>query len=286
MANKAKKRTQQPLFSTLRRVHSKYYLALIFVMFLTFIGIATVYKYTSTKQTIYVKFKVSQGTWWANTQKPSIWFVKGIEQAQESKDLAGQAVATVLDVVYYPYILSAVTGQAATGQYDIYVTAKLKVTVLGKKGMYNFNRGTIGIGSPIYLEFPNVQFSGTVIALSESPFNERYVKKTVYLTKRAPLPWEYDQIEIGDSQTNGKQTVFEIVDKSYNGEIAGTSALDQGWLINTNINLFTVKANILVKEVNGQYIFGEEEVIAPSRYLIGVSTKKFTFTDYYITMVE
>lgn len=219
--------------------------------------------------------------WWANTQKPSVWFVKGIEQAEESKDLAGRTIAKVLDVVYYPYVIYSVTGQ-----YDVYVTAKLKVTTLGKKGMYNFNRDIIGIGSPIYLEFPNVQFAGTVIALSDKPLNEKYVKKTVYLTKRAPLPWEYDQIEIGDTQTNGKEMVFEVLDKSYNGEFTGTSTLSQGWLVNTNINLFTIKASILVREVNGQYIFAEEQVVAPSKYLVGASTKKFTFSDYYITMVE
>lgn len=260
----------------------KHALLFFFVFCALFIGSFVLYKLFFVKpHYLYAKIKVGQGMWWANTQKPSVWFVKGIEQAEESKDLAGRTIAKVLDVVYYPYVIYSVTGQ-----YDVYVTAKLKVTTLGKKGMYNFNRDIIGIGSPIYLEFPNVQFAGTVIALSDKPLNEKYVKKTVYLTKRAPLPWEYDQIEIGDTQTNGKEMVFEVLDKSYNGEFTGTSTLSQGWLVNTNINLFTIKASILVREVNGQYIFAEEQVVAPSKYLVGASTKKFTFSDYYITMVE
>lgn len=259
-----------------------YYLYLFFFLCLGFIGIVFFYKLFHTKPTyLYAKVKVGQGLWWANTQKPNIWLVKGIQQAKESKDLTGKPVVEVLDVVYYPYAV-----YPATGQYDVYVTVKLKVTPLGNKDTYNFNREIIGIGSPIYLEFPNVQFAGTVTMLSKTPFAERYIQKTVYLTKRSPLPWEYDQIRVGDVQTNGKETVFEVLDKSYNGEVTGTSTLSQGWLLNTNINLFTVKARILVKEVDGQYIFGEEQVVAPSKYLMGAGTKQFTFNDYYITMVE
>lgn len=268
--------------STIMRFIKRYFLYLFFVGCLGFVSLIFLYKFFHTKPTyLYARVKVGQGLWWANTQKPNIWLVKGIERAKESKDLSGKPSVQVLDVVYYPYAV-----YPATGQYDVYVTVKLKVTPLRNKDTYNFNREIIGIGSPIYLEFPNVQFAGTVTMMSMTPFTERYVTKTVYLTKRSPLPWEYDQIRIGDIQTNGKQTVLEVLDKFYNGEMTGTSTLSQGWLVNTNINLFTVKVRLLVKEMNGQYIFGEEQIVAPSKYLMGAGTKQFTFNDYYITMVE
>lgn len=278
----AQRRNQTPKDTVLMVFIKKYYLYLFFVGCLILISAVFLYKLFHTKPTyLYAKVKVGQGLWWANTQKPNIWLVKGIEQAKESKDLSGKTAAQVLDVVYYPYAV-----YPATGQFDVYVTVKLKVTPLANKDTYNFNREIIGIGSPIYLEFPNVQFAGTVTMLSRAPFAERYINKTVYLTKRSPLPWEYNQIRIGDTQTNGKETVLEVLDKSYNGEVIGTSTLSQGWLMNSNINLFTVKVRILVKEVGGQYIFGEEQVVAPSKYLMGAGTNQFTFNDYYITMVE
>lgn len=260
----------------------KNYFLLIFVGCIGFVGVVSFYKLFISKPTyVYAKVKVGQGMWWASTQKPSLWFVKAIQQAKEQKDLTGKPVATVTDVAYYPYTLSS----SLSGQYDVYVTVQLKVSSVGNKGTYNFNRETIGVSSPIDLEFPNVQFSGTIIALSEKPFKETYVDKIMYLTKRIPFPWEYEQIVVGDNQMSGKQTMFTILDKFY-GEASDTTLLQQGTLVNTSMTMFTVKARIRVKKVDDQYIFGEEYGIAPGKLLQGVATRDFTFTDYYITKVE
>ena len=256
------------------------YFLLVIMACVGFVGLVEFYKLFISKPTyVYTKVKVGQGLWWASTQKPSLWFVKAIQQAKEQKDLTGKPIASVLDVSYYPYTASSYL----SGQYDAYVTLKLKVSKVG--GSYSFNRNTIGVGSSIDLEFPNVQFSGTIIALSTTPFHDQYTEKTVYLTNRLPLPWEYDQIHIGDSQTNGNQTVFTILDKSY-GEVTDTTYIQQGTLVSTPTSLYTVKAQIRVKKVNGQDVFGEEYVVAPGKLLQGVATDNFTFTDYYITKVE
>jgi len=254
------------------------YFLLIFVGCIGFVGVVSVYKLFVAKPTyVYAKIKVGQGMWWATTQRPSLWYVKAIQQAGEQKDLSGKPLVKLLDVSYYPYF--------GSGQYDVYVTVQLKVSKVGNKGTYNFNRETIGVSSPIDLEFPNVQFSGTIIKLSEVPFKESYVKKIIVLVKRVPFPWEYEQIEIGDSQKSGEKEVFIILDKSV-GETADTTLLQQGSLISTSTNLFAVKAQILVKKEEENYVFGEEYVIAPGRVLQGVATSKFTFSDYYITKVE
>lgn len=254
------------------------YFLLIFVGCIGFVGVVSLYKLFVVKPTyIYAKVKVGQGMWWATTQKPSLWFVKAIQGAREQKDLTGKIVVKVLDVSYYPYY--------ASGQYDIYVTTQLKVSAVGKKGTYNFNRETIGVSSPIDLEFPTVQFSGTITALSEKPFNDTYEYKTIYLTKRVPFPWEYDQIIVGDAQMIGKDAIFKIVDK-YVDTITETTTLQQGSLISTLSNSYTVKARIRVKKEDNQYIFGEEYPIAPGKVIQGVATDNFTFSDYYILKVE
>ena len=214
--------------------------------------------------------------WWASTQKPSLWFVKAIQQAKEQKDLTGKPLVSMIDVSYYPYY---------SNQYDVYVTVKLKVSSVGKKETYNFNRETIGVSSPIDLEFPNVQFSGTIIELSKIPFKDTFENRVIYLSKRIPLPWEYEQIVIGDKQLSEKVSVFKVLDKSY-GDIVDTTILQQGTLLNSSANMFTVKAQIRVKKVDGQYIFGEEYPIAPGKVLLGVATDNFTFSDYYIVKVE
>lgn len=258
------------------------YFLLIFVGCIGFVGVVSFYKLFIAKPTyVYAKVKVGQGMWWASTQKPSLWFVKAIQEAKEQKDLTGKPVVTLLGVTYYPYTLS----QALAGQYDVYVTVKLKVSAVGKKGTYNFNRETIGVSAPIDLEFPNVQFSGTIIALSEQPFIEKYEYKMVYLTKRIPYPWEFEQIKIGDVQQIGKREVFRILDV-YSGGISESTLLQQGTLISAQTNSYTVKSQILVKHEDGQYIFGEEYPIAPGKLLQGVATNNFTFTDYYITKIE
>lgn len=256
----------------------KYYV--LFVIGACVMGVGTygVYKVLIQKPTyIYAKVKVGQGYWWATTQKPTMWYLKAIQQAKEQKDLAGKPVAKILDVSYYPFY--------GSGQYDIYVTVKLKVARVGNKGTYNFNRETIGVSAPIDLEFPNVQFSGTIIALSTSPFDDKYVEKTVYLTKRIPFPWEYEQIEVGDTQSDGKRVVLEVLEKNYGTEYE-TALLQQGVFLNSSISSFTVKMKVLVKKVDDQYIFAEEYPITTGRMFVGPSTKKFVFLDYYITKVE
>ena len=267
-------------FKTLISFLKKNYFLFIFAACIGFVGIVSVYKLFVAKPSyVYVKVKVGQGMWWASTQKPSLWYVKAIQQASEQKDLAGKPLAKILTVSYYPYY--------GSGQFDVYVTAQLKVSRVGSKGTYNFNRETIGVSSPIDLEFPNVQFSGTIITLSEKPIKETYETKTVYLYKKAVNPWEYDQIQIGDSFSNGKEKVFEIMSKE-RGPAVGELLSQFGESLNWDTQPYQfvrIKANVRLKKEDGQYIFGEEYPVFPGRG-IPVVTNNLTFNDYMITKVE
>ena len=258
----------------------KNYFLIIFAGCIGFVGVVAFYKLFISKPTyVYAKVKVGQGLWWATTQRPSLWFVRAIEQANEQKELTGKTLAKILNVTYYPYY--------GSGQYETYITAQLKVSKVGGTGTYNFNRETIGVSSSIDLEFSNVQFSGTIIDLSETPIKDSYVEKTIYLTKKYSYPWEYDQIQLGDSLSNGKKKIFEVVDKA-KGDTNEMFFNDLGKLVSTESETYRyiiIKAKVQVKNIDGQYIFGEEYVLSSGRR-IPVVTNNLTLNDYTISKIE
>jgi hypothetical protein len=187
------------------------YFISIFFACIAFVGVVSIYKLFFVKPTyVYAKIKVGQGLWWASTQKPSMWYVEAFKRIKETKEqekeLTGQPQAEILEVKYYPWW--------GSNQYDVYLLMKLKVTKMGKIGKYNFKRSAIGVGSPVDFEFPSLQFSGTVINISEKPIKEKYEEKTIILTKRNANPWEYDSIRIGDFYFDGKEKVFEVLEKT------------------------------------------------------------------------
>jgi hypothetical protein len=256
------------------------YFILIFLTCIAFVSVVAFYKlFISKPHYVYARVKVGQGLWWASTQKPSYWMVKGFKKGEQSLDLTGKPTVTIEEVRYYPY--------SNTNQYDIYLTLKLMVSSLGKSGKYNFNRSTIGIGAPIDLEFPDIQVSGTIINLSPSPFKDQYIEKTIYLANRYAYSWDYDNVKIGDSYFDGVDKVFEIIDKSEGG-MSQILTSDRGRYDPTtqDVRKYTViKARVKVKKVDGQYIFGEEQVIANGK-TFNMATPNFSFVDYMISKVE
>jgi len=258
----------------------KNYFLFIIVGCVGFVGVVAFYKLFISKPTyVYAKIKVGQGLWWASTQKPSLWFIKAIQQAKEQKDLTGKPLVTLISTTYYPYYGSS--------QYDVYITVKLKVSVIGKTGTYSFNRETIGVSSPIDLEFPNVQFSGTIIEISNTPIYEVTETKIVYLYKKNVNPWEYDQIQIGDFLSNGKENIFKVLAKE-RGETNDVLLSDLGKQINWDTEPYRyvkIKAIIKVKKEDGNYVFGEEAVVSPGRGL-SLVLNNLTLNDYTIIKIE
>lgn len=258
----------------------KYYFVLIVIGCVGFVGIVTFYKMFVTKPTyVYAKIKVGQGYWWATTQQPSVWLVKAIQAAQSQKDLTGKPIAQILRVESYPYL--------GTSQFNVYVTLKLKVSKVGNKGMYNFNRETIGVATPIDLEFPNAQFSGVIIQISEKPIVTKLVPKVVYLTKKYSYPWEYDAIKIGDKFNDGNEDVIEILDKA-KGETNEVLLSDQGKLVSSEMetyNYIVLKIRIMAKEEGPLYVYGEETTLSPIRGFDFV-TNGYIFNNFTIAKIE
>lgn len=258
----------------------KNYLLSFFSIATLFVVLAVGYKLFFSKPTyVYAKVKVGQGLWWANTQKPTAWFVDAILAAKEEKDLSDKPVAKIDSVSYYPYY--------GGGQYDVYVTLRLLVSKIGKERKYSFQRSTIGVSSPIDLEFKNVQFSGTIIELSDKPITDSYVEKTVTLTKRNALPWEYDSIVLGDHFFNGETDTIRILDKQSTNTtvIANDSYGNYIPSYGEDQKYVTVKVKLKGKMVNGQFFYGEEQMVVPGRN-IGFATNDFVFSDYLVARVE
>lgn len=226
---------------------------------------------------MYVKVKVGQGMWWASTLKPSKWLIKAIQDAKDKQDLTKIKKEKILDIVYYPAM--------ANGQYEAYVTLQLKVSKTATG--YSYNRETVGVGAPIDLELETVQFSGTVMALSNHPPLEQTESRIVYLSKKYAYPWEYDQIHIGDSFSNGEEVVFEVLEKA-KSDTNEVILSDQGKFLSEATEPFKyifLKAKIKTTKTNGQYSFGEEYLLIPGR-VIPLVTQNFTYNDYVITKVE
>lgn len=257
------------------------YFISIFLACILFVGFISVYKLFFSKSTyVYAKVKMGQGLWWASTAKPPIWFVESLKKGDVQTNLTGSPIAEIQSIHYYPWY-------GATNQYDIYLTLKLKVNGNPKTGKFNFNRSTIGVGSPIDLEFPSVQISGTVIQLSTKPFEEKFITKTITLTKKNVYPWEYETIRVGDTYFDGQQTVFTVLDKK-STDISVQAPDIYGNSTDLTLDLkkyIVVRAKIKVQEKNNQFIFGEEQVINPGK-IINISTSNFTFSEYVVGGIE
>lgn len=256
------------------------YLISIFLACILFVGFVSVYKLFFSKPTyLYAKVKMGQGLWWATTAKPAIWFVEALKKGDIETSLTGSPIAEILNIRYYPWY--------SFSQYDLYLTLKLKVSGNQKTGKYNFKRSTIGIGSPIDLEFPSTQVSGTVIELSNNPLKETYITKTITLTKKNAFPWEYDSIQVGDQYFNGDQVVFTILDKkSVDTTTLSSDVYGNYGITNSDTRKYiivTAKTKLIQK--NNQLIFGEEQVLSPGK-TINISTAGFTFNDYVVGKIE
>jgi len=256
------------------------YFISIFLACIAFVVLVSGYKLFFTKPAyIYVRVKVGQGLWWAQTQKPGSWFLEAIKRAKEEKDLIGQPAVQILSVTYYPWY--------GSGQYDVYVDAKLKVSRLGKTGKYNFKRSTIGVGAPVDFEFSSSQFSGTIIDLEPQPIKDKYVEKTVYLIKPLAYTWEFDGIKIGDKFFNGETNVIQILDKSaveHPSTITPSRYFIDETFSQTRTDII-VKLKLKGKIVDDKFIFGNDQVVTLGKNLY-IATDNFSFTDYLVSKVE
>ncbi|OGK64553.1 hypothetical protein A2313_00895 [Candidatus Roizmanbacteria bacterium RIFOXYB2_FULL_41_10] len=227
---------------------------------------------------------MSQGLWWASTQRPPSWLAFSLRPGMVEKDLTGQPKAELLSVRTYPYY--------SASQYDTYLDLKLKVSGKLKTGSVNFNRSTLAVGAPIELAFPTVEISGTVMQLSAKPFSDKLKWHTITLIKNNAYQWEYDAITIGDQYQDGQESVLEILDKQivtnmmypidYYGAYGERSTMS---LISQPRYQITVRAKIKVSQTQEGLVYGHEQELKLGKGM-NLSTQNFLFQDFQLAGIN
>ncbi len=258
------------------------YIVSIVLVIVFFVGIFAFQKvFISKPLFVYAKIKVSQGLWWAITQRPTIWQVDAIQKGDTARDFLGEPIAEVLSKKYYRYF--------NTDQFDIYVTMRLKVKYNNKTRTYNYDRASIAVGTPVNIPLQIQELTGTVTELSKQPFNENLVEKTITLTKKYAYSWEYDAIKIGDSYFDGEDTIFEIIEKNNqqgNGMLSYSSYFyNNGSPVVEPSNFVTVKAKVKLRKIGKQWVLGEDRLISVGSP-INISTSNYVFDNYIIVNIE
>ena len=256
----------------------------LFLLIPVFVVVVAFFRTASAKPTyIYAKVKVSQGLWWASSNKPNIWFPASIKKGEIETNLLGQPIAEVLEVKYYPYFIENTLYE---DKFDVYLTVKLVADFNKRTQKTIFKRSALSVGSPIELNFPTSSITGTIIEISPEEFKEVYNKKIVYLTKRFAYPWEFEAIKVGDTYFDGSEEVFKVLGK----EASNTAIISPDSFGNLlpsfsePTRYITVRAEIKVKERNGRLIFGEEKIIVPGA-LLNLITPHFNFQEFVVSKV-
>jgi hypothetical protein len=272
-----------------RNLHTKLKSRILLILFgliiasLLIVSLVTIYKlFWEQPQYVYVKVKVGQGYWWAATVKPDIWIVKSIHKGDKQYDYAGKTLAEITSVNYYPL----------GTQYDIFLTLKLRTSYNKTLKQYMYNRSAITVGSPIELNFPKTDITGTVVEMSEKPFIEKMKVITVTLVNQggytADSTSKYDQIKIGDSFFNGQQETLKILDKSLEKNIILVPNNLTGEVYeqsNSAVQNIVVKAKLLVSEYHSQYFYGGNYKILMNS-AAPISTDNYLFDGFAIRKIE
>ncbi|HJX59393.1 hypothetical protein A2V61_00625 [Candidatus Woesebacteria bacterium RBG_19FT_COMBO_47_8] len=232
---------------------------------------------------VYIKMQVSQGLWWSVTSRPDAYFLRAIAKDDTEYSLLGQPVAQIASVRYYP----SFDKTRPDNKYDIFLTVKLSASYNDKSQKYSFKRSSLVVGTPIEIETNKTLITGTIMEISKEPFNDEYVEKTVYLTKKYAYPWEYDAIKIGDKYFDGENVVFEVVSKNQKA----TSVIENDYYGNFNagtldsVRYISVKAKIKALKRDGAFYFGELKLLNSGSFL-EIWTPNFNFQDFVIGSIQ
>ena len=258
------------------------YILTIFLFIILLAGVLVLLKVvTGEKETIYVKVKVSQGLWWASTQRPAIWMADALEKGSKELTLNGETRAEILEVRKYPLGVPGLVNE----QYEIFLVTKLNTTFNEKQDSYIYNRSPIAVGEPIDFEFESVHVSGTVTDFSQVPFTTEYTEKTVELVKYWAYPSEYDAVQVGEKYFDGQDNVIEIIDKRYDPVYEQYSGFGNNYAIETEkrINM-VVTAKIKVQSKNNMYLFREDFPVQVGKK-ISLQTPSYFFDQFTIISI-
>lgn len=255
------------------------WIVVVFIMIVTSTVVFIVLKsVTKQEDYVYAKIRVSQGLWWANAQRPTIWYAKSIVPGLTQANLSGKPTAEIVSVRYYPWW--------GSDTYDVYMIVKLEASKNYKTGTYSYNRNPLTISSPIELMFPSVEVSGTVMELSETPIEYNFIDRTVTLQKKHVPESEFSTIQIGDTYNDGSGVVLEIKDKRIiSSYTAYNSVNPNGPIESSSLQDVLVTVNMKVREEDGVDVYGEEYILRRGKTINAV-TNEFVFEEYTIIDIK
>lgn len=268
----------------LRRYVRKNYLLSTIILIIVSVGLVAVMRTVLAKPTyVYVRVKLGQGYWWATTAGPNIWYSSSIKKGDIANDSLKRAIATVIEVRRYP--VSTINSFGGM-QYDTYAILKLKSKYNKNTGLYSFNRNNISIGSPIEIQFPQADITGTVIEISKLPIKDKYVDKIIYLVNQSgydkAFPYRYDNLQIGDKYFDGEDIVLEILDKKLEKNIWSVANNLNGQIyerdIETTQNIVAI-VKVKVRKTSDGYFYGIENKLLPNLY-IPFATNNYFFEGF------
>lgn len=251
----------------------------IFIGIIILVGLVILLKvFTTQEETVYAKIKVSQGLWWASTAKPSVWLAHSFKKGMIETDIGGKPIVEITTVRSYPWWNS--------DQYDIYLTLKIQASRNERTNVFTFKRAPIAVGSPIDLEFPEVQVSGTVMELSQEPIKENRIDKIVTLEKKYADQWEVSAIEVGDTYHDGVATVAEILDTQVQPAAEVYVRVGSGYPFSTeDMYKVVVKARLEVQKIDDELIYREDQPVQLGRTL-NLQTSQLVYQDYIVTSID
>lgn len=270
----AKKTFRKKFFVNIKKNKQSSAILAIFILTVLFVFVVSIAKLTKPSNPVYVKVKVSQGFWWANTKEPGYWLLNAIENGDKELDLFGNPVAEILSIRYNQS--SNLTAVTSSAQYNIYLTLKLEADKNDRTGKYVFKRSPLSVGSPIELEFPSTSLTGIIIDIGDEPFETKLVSKKVTLSKEISHPRDADGIMIGDTFFDGNDVVFEVISKNI---------YTAHYLYNQYRVFVLVEGIIGVEEKDGVSIFTEEQSVIPGS-LINLATSNYSFINFKVQSIE
>lgn len=232
---------------------------------------------------VYLTLKLSQGFWWTITAQPQKWYLNSIKPGTTQYNFLGQPTAKITKVEYYP---SSKNGRYVG--YETFVHLKLNSKFNSKNKIYYFQRNKLLVGSPLEIEFPSLSLSGTIISLTpDNPPTPHYVTKKITLTKKFSYPWECQAIKVGDTMSDGNQTIFQVTHKSCSPTQAITPDVWGNITANTLLPLsyITIQAKIVVEQVNNQFIFAKEYPLTTNTTL-PIITPNYNYSDAIVSSIE
>jgi hypothetical protein len=243
-------------------------------------------KISKPKEEIYLKMKLSQGLWWSSSSNPPIWLADSIKAGDLEKDLFGNDIATVISKTYY-----SSEPLKFPNQYEVYITLKLATKKDQGTNKYRYKRNTLAVGSPINIDLSSATVTGSVMAISQQPFNEEYLTKKITLINQygyyIDSPGEFDSIKIGDEFFDGQSTAFKITSKYLGPRLTAFSDINGRPVVNqlkVNQNIY-IDAEIKVKQIDNMYFYGEEQRVTPGANL-NIQTNSLDLTKFTVVSLN